>query len=369
MDLMLARQPPGRAIKVLFDAHQLGRGQTGNETYVRELLGSLRKRPDLDILAAVEQDDDFGGLIPIEQRRRVPRSGLGRLAAMSRLTRRENVDLVHSIYFLPPLAGRPSVLTVHDISFEMYPEFFSRRALIRDRLLIRASARLATRVVTVSNASRLDILERYGLPESKVVVAPNGVSLQFQPETEGRWAPYAGDRPLRILAVGTLQPRKNLVRLINAVAIVGRKVPVHLRVIGPDGHQASLIRRQLANAGEAEAVGWVNEADLAREYRAADVFAYPSIYEGFGLPVLEAMASGTPVVTSTGGSLPEVAGNAALVVDPIDTDAIAAAILRIADDPVLARSLRTQGIERAAQFTWDRSAEIHAAVYRDLVTQ
>jgi glycosyltransferase involved in cell wall biosynthesis len=366
MALMLATQQPGRAIKVLFDAHQLGRRQTGNETYVRELLTSLRRRGDLDILAAVERDDDFGGLVPPTQRRRIPREGLSRLIAMSRLARTENVDLVHAIYFLPPMTGRPTILTVHDISFEIHPKFFSRGALIRDRLLIRASARRATRVVTVSNASRLDIMERYGLPESKVVVAPNGVSEGFQPDDEGRWAPYAGDRPLRILAVGTLQPRKNLIRLIDALGLVSRTIPVQLRVVGPDGHDANLIRERLSKTVHAEAIGWVSEDDLAREYRAADVFAYPSIYEGFGLPVLEAMACGTPVITSTGGSLPEVAGNAALLVDPVDVEAIAEAILRITGDPELARSLRALGIERAGQFTWERSAEIHAGIYRDL---
>jgi glycosyltransferase involved in cell wall biosynthesis len=285
---------------------------------------------------------------------------------MSRLARTEDVDLVHAIYFLPPMTGRPSVLTVHDISFEIYPKFFSRGALMRDRLLIRASARRATRVVTVSNASRLDILERYGLPELKVAVAQNGVSEGFQPDDEGEWAPYAGDRPLRILAVGTLQPRKNLTRLIDALGLVSRTIPVQLRVAGPDGHEANRIRERLSKSVRAEAIGWVNEAELAGEYRAADVFAYPSIYEGFGLPVLEAMACGTPVVTSTGGSLPEVAGDAALLVDPLDVEAIAAAILRIAGDPELARSLRARGIERAAQFTWERSAAIHADLYRDL---
>ena len=367
MDLMLAREAHSRVIKVLFDAHQLGRRQTGNETYVRELLRSFGRRKNLDVVAAVEHDNALDGLLPPDQMRRVPNNGVGRLLKLSRLARQENVDLLHAIYFLPWLAGRPSVLTVHDISFELYPEFFSRSALLRDRLLIRASARRATRVITVSNASRMDLVERYGLPENKVVVAPNGVSERFRPDEHLVWAPYTGDRPLRILAVGTLQPRKNLVRLIDAVSLVGQRLPVELRVVGPDGHDAGVIRRRLSKTVDAAAVGWLSEGDLLREYRAADVFAYPSIYEGFGLPVLEAMACGTPVVTSTGGSLPEVAGDAAKVVDPFDVEALAGAILSIAEDPASARSLRARGLERAAQFTWERSAAVHVAVYRDLV--
>ncbi|MEO8272555.1 MAG: glycosyltransferase family 1 protein [Chloroflexota bacterium] len=369
MDSMLARQQPHRAIKVLLDAHQLGRRQTGNETYVRELVKCLRERRDLQMLAAVEHDHDLEGLLPAGLGRRVPRSGLGRLFALSRMARRERVDVLHAIYFLPPLIGRPSVLTVHDISFELHPEFFSRGALARDRLLIRASARRATCVITGSNATRIDLVEHYGLPESRIVVAPYGVSATFHLDEDAIWAPYAGNRPLRVLAVGALQPRKNLVRLIDAIALVRRRFPVELRVVGPDGHDAGAIRKRMSESVDTRMTGWLSEEDLATEYRAADIFAYPSIYEGFGLPVLEAMACGTPVVTSTGGSLPEVAGDAALLVDPLDVEALSAAILRVAEESVLAQSLRDRGIERAAQFTWQRSADVHVAAYRDLVNR
>ena len=356
--------------RVLFDAHQLGRRQTGNETYVRELLRGLRGRDDLELIAAVEAGQrPTDVLAPPVRLRRVPSNGFARLAAMALIARQEHPDVVHAVYFLPPATGRPTVLTVHDISFERFPEFFSRRALLRDRLLIRASAGAASRVVTVSETSRRDLVELYGLPEDRVVAIPNGVSPRFRPADGAAWTPYDGDRPLRVLALGTLQPRKNLVRLMDALAIVGRELRVQLRVVGPDGHQAAAIRNRLSMSVETEIVGWLDDAALADEFRRADVFAYPSIYEGFGLPVVEAMASGTPVVTSTGGSLPEVAGDAALLVDPYDVAALAAAIRRIAEDGPGAAALRARGLARAATFTWERSAALHAAVYRDLVAQ
>jgi glycosyltransferase involved in cell wall biosynthesis len=356
--------------RVLFDAHQLGRRQTGNETYVRELLRGLRGRDDLELVAAVE-----AGLLPTDvlappvRLRRVPSNGIARLAAMALIARQERADVVHAVYFLPPATGRPTVLSVHDISFERFPEFFSRRALMRDRLFIRASARAASRVVTLSESSRRDLVELYELPEDQVLVIPCGVNPRFRPDESDAWAPYNADRPLRVLAVGTLQPRKNLVRLIDALAIVGRELRIQLRVVGPDGHQAAAIRQRLSTSVDTEIVGWLDDDALAAEYRHADVFAYPSIYEGFGLPVVEAMACGTPVVTSTGGSLPEVAGDAAVVVDPYDVAALAAAIRRIADDGPGTAALRSRGLARAATFSWERSAALQAAVYRDLAAQ
>lgn len=359
--------------RVLFDAHQLGRQQTGNETYVRELLRALRDVRGIDLIAAAESSQQpTGVLAPPVGIRRVPSNGLARLAAMAVLARRHAVDVVHAIYFLPPATGRPTVLTVHDISFERFPEYFSRKSLVRDRTLIRVSAKAASRVITVSETSRRDLLELYGLPEERVVAIANGVSPQFTPAEPAAdsAAQAVADRGfLNVLAVGTLQPRKNLIRLIDAISIVGREMPVRLRVVGPDGHQASAIRARLGSSIDTQILGWLDDDALADEYRRADVFVYPSLYEGFGLPVVEAMACGTPVVTSTGGSLPEVAGDAALIVDPLDIQAIAAAILRIAQDASLRRSLRERGLARAQGFTWTASAERHAEVYEDLVTQ
>jgi glycosyltransferase involved in cell wall biosynthesis len=353
------------ATSVLFDAHQLGRRQTGNETYVRELLDAFARVGGASVRAAVETSLPVDRRPPAVSVHRVPRNGFGRLALMALLARRLRPDVVHAIYFLPPATGRPTVVTVHDISFERYPEFFSRSALLRDRLLVRRSAQTATRVVTVSETSRRDLIEIYGLDPARVVAIPNGVGSTFRP-ADDQTSPDARDPDVvRLLAVGTLQPRKNLVRLLEAVRLLSSELRIELRVVGPDGFQADEIRGRLAGSAEVTITGYVTDAMLAQEYRRADMLVYPSIYEGFGLPVVEAMACGVPVVTSTGGSLPEVAGDAAVLVDPLDVEAIASAVRRIAQDPVLAADLRARGLERARAFSWERSARLHLAVYRE----
>lgn len=366
-DVSAPATPGVRALRVHFDAHQIGRHQTGNETYVRELLGELGRRPEVAVTALLEREAHASlGLPPGMARSRVPRQGLARLAVMAWEARRSHPDLLHAIYFAPPLAGVPTVLTVHDISFELHPESFSRSALLRDRVLVRDSARRARRVVTVSEASRRDLIERWRLPEDRVVAIHNGVGDAFLALPPRAIGSIEG-RPLRILAVGTLQPRKNLLRLLAAAVRVARERQVHLRVVGPDGHQARIIREALAGATgvRVEIAGYLAQEDLPAEYEAADMLVYPSLYEGFGLPVVEAMATGLPVVTSTRGALPEVAGDAALLVDPLDEAALAAAITRLASDDELRRELSVHGRARAARFTWPDAAGRLIHVYQE----
>ncbi len=354
-------------MRILLDAHQLGRRQTGNETYVRELLRGLRNLSGVDVVAAVEEGQrPIDVLAPPFALRRVPRNGLARLAALSLLGRQVRADVLHAIYFLPPWPGMPSVITIHDISFERHPEFFAARALVRDRLLIRVAAQHASRVVTVSETSRQDMIELWRVPADRVVSIYNGVDEIFRPSADG--PEEGGLDPLRVLAVGTLQPRKNLGRLLDAVAIVGRGRRVELRVVGPDGFEAHEIRQRLAERADVTVLGYVDRMTLVSEYRRAHVLVYPSLYEGFGLPVVEAMACGTPVVTTSGGSLPEIAGEAALIVDPLDVSAIAAAIERVGDDGALRATLRSRGLARARDFDWRATARRHVDVYESALS-
>jgi glycosyltransferase involved in cell wall biosynthesis len=282
---------------------------------------------------------------------------------MSVLAHTLDPDVLHAIYFAPYVARRPVVLTIHDISYELHPEFFSRTERWRGRTLIRDSARRARVVVTVSETSRRDIIERYGMAEDRVITIHNGVPQRLLDGPVPALGSI-GDRPVRLLALGTLQPRKNLARLFGAVRMASKVRPIHLRVVGPDGYQAEVIREQLEGAAEVEIVGYVPDDALADEYRQADMLVYPSLYEGFGLPVVEAMACGVPVITSSGGALPEVAGDAALIVDPHDEVAIADAILRLAGDDDLRRHLSERGRTRARRFSWAESAERHIQAYR-----
>jgi alpha-1,3-rhamnosyl/mannosyltransferase len=229
--------------------------------------------------------------------------------------------------------------------------------------LIRDGARRARFVITVSEASKRDLVELYKLPEDRVIAIHNGVAQRFLDVPVRPQVPI-GDRPLRVLAIGTLQPRKNLNRLLEAVKMVAMTRPIRLRVVGPDGYQADTIRDVLDGRAEVEIVGYVGEGELIDEYLNADMLAYASIYEGFGLPVVEAMACSTPVITSTGGSLPEVAGDAAVVVDPLEVGAIADAILRVAEDEDLRATLMARGRLRAKQYSWATSAAQHIDVYR-----
>jgi glycosyltransferase involved in cell wall biosynthesis len=305
-------------------------------------------------------DDELVGPF---HKRLVPRSGYLRLAAMSIASRQTRPDVVHAVYFAPYLAGAPVVLTVHDISYELHPEFFSRAERLRGRTLIRDGARRARFVITVSEASRRDLIDRYGVADDRVIAIHNGVDERFL-ETPEPAVDAIGDRPLRVLALGTLQPRKNLLRLVAAVKQAAVTRAIQMRVVGPDGYQAGSIRDALDGSVDVDIVGYVTEETLVDQYTGADMLVYPSIYEGFGLPVIEAMACGVPVVTSTGGSLPEVVGDAAVIIDPLDVDAIAGAILRVGDDIELRRDLVRKGRARARQFSWAASAERHVEVYR-----
>jgi glycosyltransferase involved in cell wall biosynthesis len=351
----------GTPTRVLFDAHHIGSGKTGNETYARELLRALRGRAGLHLTAAVVDSPSDPALEPPIAVRRVPRNGWLRLLALG--IAGSGMDLVHSMYYLPLASRRPTVVSIHDVSYERHPEFFGRLEVLKNRVLVREAARRATMVVTLSEHARSEMIELYGLDPHRVAVVPGGVSEAFHAPDEPR-APTA-DRTgvVRILAVGTLQPRKNLLRLLDAVRIVGLRERVQLRVIGPPGHAADEIRARLGNGADVVLLGYVPDHLLLQEYRAADIFVYPSIYEGFGLPIVEAMACGTPVVTTTGGSLPEVAGDAALIVDPYDVDAIARAIAQLIDDPSLRRDLVARGRSRAAEYTWRSAADRLVAVY------
>jgi glycosyltransferase involved in cell wall biosynthesis len=348
----------------MFDAHQLGRRQTGNETYVRALLREYGERDDLQVTSLVEDAALADAAVQAARKRTVPRSGLLRLGAMSMAARQARPDVLHAVYFSPYLAGLPVVLTVHDISYELHPEFFGRSERLRGKTLIRDGARRARFVVTVSETSRTDLIERYGLPDDRVVAIHNGVDWRFLDVPERPLGPI-GDRPLRVLALGTLQPRKNLARLLEAVRVAAAARPMHLRVVGPDGYQAATIRDALQGSADVEIVGYVGDDELVDQYTGSDMLVYPSIYEGFGLPVVEAMACGVPVITSTGGSLPEVAGDAAVIVDPYDVAAIAAAILRVADDTELRADLVARGRARARHFSWAASADRHIQLYRE----
>jgi glycosyltransferase involved in cell wall biosynthesis len=368
------------------DAHAIGAQQGGNETYIRNLLKALAEVDGANrytvylanAQAAAEWRAGFASQHPNFAIRQIPQpTPLVRVPIfLAYELRRRPVDVLHVQYTAPPFCPAPVMATIHDLAFEHLPETFTRRGAFQLKLTVRRTAQRAARIATVSEYSRQDLLRTYGLSPEKVAVTYNGLEAQFTPE------PQTSDEAARnkqrfgisrdyILAVGSLQPRKNLVRLIRTYArlrnerpdfnhqlvIVGRKLWLHHEIFAEVAQQPW--------AGDVILTGYVADKDLPPLYRAASVFVYPSLFEGFGLPPLEAMACGTPVVTSDNSSLPEITGDAALLVDAYDEVALAEAILCVVNDQALRTRLRAAGLARAGQFTWRAAAEKTLQLYRE----
>ncbi len=295
-----------------------------------------------------------------------------RLAILSR-----GLDLLHGMAFATPLScACPTVVTVHDLSFLRYPGAFRRSNRAYLSFITRFSTRRAARVIAVSESTRQDVIALCGVPGDRVVVVPNGVTEEFCPAAPAAVADFRVRKGLPerfILFLGTLEPRKNITRLLEAYALWlqefatdGQPIPA-LVIAGSKGWFYDAIFARVRELGLVDRVvfpGFVPAEELPWWYRAAELFVYPSLFEGFGLPVLEAMACGTPTITSATSSLPEVAGDAALLVDPDDTRALAACIGRVLAEPELAAAMRSAGLSQASRFSWGRTAAETAAVYR-----
>jgi len=280
----------------------------------------------------------------------------------------DHLDLVHATSAaVPPTRGRPLVATVHDLAFRHYPDAYpaaGRRYHERSAQIV---ADEAARVLVPSEATARDLAELYGVDRGRVTITPLGVEVPDEPDHAGagRLLRELGVRGPFLLAVGTLEPRKNLPRLLDAFGEAAAALPDHwLVVVGPVGWGPRL--RPTWDSVRVKLAGPVGDRLLHALYQAADGLAYPSLYEGFGLPVLEAMANGTPVLTSDRSSLPEVAGDAALLVDPLDRAAIAAGLVRLAGDAGLRERLTEAGWRRAAGFTWRATAAATWATYRQV---
>jgi glycosyltransferase involved in cell wall biosynthesis len=282
-------------------------------------------------------------------------------------------DVLHSIDHVAPAWGPwRSVVTLHDLAFLLYPE--TQTAASRAYYAAAGeSARKAARVIAVSRRTASDAVRLLGLDPVRVRVIHNAADPRFfRPRSPDELAPLSarlGFDPHQpyILFVGTLEPRKNVPLLFEALAQLRRHMDVHLLLVGGRGWLGAPIQAAHARSGvggAAHFLGWLDQSDLAVLYSHARVFVLPSVYEGFGLPVLEAMACGAPVVCSNAGPLPEVAGDAAVLLTPEDPSAWAEAIGRVLSDASLAVELRARGARRAREFSWERSARATREVYR-----
>lgn len=289
---------------------------------------------------------------------------------------RERLHLWHGPVNVLPLAlPCPGVVTVHDVAFLALPaafQPFKRRYLAA---LTRASCQRAERVIAVSAHTRTELVARLGIPETKIEVIHNGVTAEFRELDAGVVARFRHEQRLpeqSIVFVGTLEPRKNLAGLLRAFASISSETNATLIVIGGRGWLYDETLALVAQLGLEDRVrfeGHVDSRELPLWYNAAHIVVYPSLYEGFGLPPLEALACGAAVLTSNGSALPEVVGDAAITVDVRDDRELAAALLRVLHDEELRASLRARGPRQAARFSWDRTADATRQVYDQVLAR
>lgn len=292
--------------------------------------------------------------------------------------RRARIDLLHALAFAGPLAiSIPWIVTIYDLSFMRYPDSFNPLNRIYLTWAVRHAARRADALIAISESTKRDLVELVGARPERIHVIHCGKDATFAPPTDRAalevWRAARGVPDKMILFVGTIEPRKNIVRLLRAFARAKRaaRLPHRLVLIGARGWKYAEVDRTIAQENLADDVwfvGYVPQDELPRWYQAADAFVYPSLYEGFGMPPLDAMASGTPVITSNAASLPEVVGDAALQISPTNEDALADAIIRVLTDHALREQMIARGLEQAARFSWTRAAQETMALYRAVLT-
>jgi glycosyltransferase involved in cell wall biosynthesis len=289
------------------------------------------------------------------------------------LAARQELDLLHSLHYTMPLAypGR-TVVTFHDMTFFLFPGLHTLPKRYFFRLFIHLSRCRASALIADSESTRQDAIRLAGVPPDKIHTVPLGITPEFHPANDPAVLEAVRlkyNLPERfLLFVGLLEPRKNLPALLQAFAsLLPQQPPVRLVIVGRQGwmyEQTLQLVRSLGLAEQVHFTGYVDQADLPRVYNLAEIAIYPSLYEGFGLPVLEALASGTPVITSSVSSMPEIAGEAGVLLPPGDVPALAQAIQRLLSDPAERQQRSKLGLERAAQFTWERTAAKTLEVYQ-----
>jgi len=372
-------------LRIAIDARKLR--DYGIGTYVRNLLRQLSRIDHDTEYAVLCQGQDCSIVSELgENFRAVPESSPGysvrEQITVPRDLRREHAELFHAPhYVLPPLTPCKSVVTIHDCIHLRFPQYLPNRlGYAYARSFLWMATHHSNRVITVSEASKRDILEYFKVPPGKIDVIYNGIDERFGEVPAEEDVTRVRERyqlidPF-ILYAGNIKPHKNLGRLIEAFHILRHTGPefehVKLVIIGDEIAKYAALRHAVHRHKLHKHVrffGFVPSRTLAILYRLAAVFVFPSLYEGFGLPPLEAMASGTPVITSNVSSLPEVVGDAAVLIDPLQPEAIADALGRVLSDSALRDELRTRGFERARHFSWERSVRRVREIYGEVLAR
>jgi glycosyltransferase involved in cell wall biosynthesis len=369
-----------RPVRFGIDATALPLQRTGVANYIFGLLGGLAatdRDNSYTVFAKPVHIPEFGidqpnfEVVPVDLRAR----GL-RLAweqtGLPRQARSRGLDVLHSPHYTMPLRhATRSVVTFCDMTFLLHPELHQPVKRVFFPAMMRWSARHADRLITISESTRADLVRLWNVEPGRVTAVPLAAGDEYRPVSGQQVAAACERHGLRaghyILYVGVLEPRKNIDRLVAAFGRVADRLgDLDLVIAGKQGWMYDRIFEQVTALGLAERVrftGYVAQGDLPGLYGGARVFAYPSRYEGFGLPVLEAMRCGVPVVTTNVSSMPEVAGQGALLVDPDDVNGLAEALARLVEDTELAQTLACRGRQQAARFSWERCAVETRGVY------
>ncbi len=362
------------ALRVGIDGRAFSSPAAGVRRYVGSLVPALLALGEpLEIVALGGRPELVPAGVAHQAEPRHPPTNAGWiLVGLPQAARRARVDVIHApAYTAPWWAPVPVVLSIHDVSYARHPEWYPyRRDPIR-RMFYRRSAHVAAHILTMSAFSATEITAAYGIAPDRITVAHLGVDPRFSPST-GDPAPagHGVSRPY-VLHVGDLHERRNLAMVIDAVAAArragGPAAALSLVLVGSDRGVWGALRARAAAAGMTDAVVHltsVSEEELVNLYRGAEALVYPSLYEGFGLPLIEAMAAGTPVLGSRAACIPEVTGGAATLLDPSNTAEWTAAISEVVGNAVVRARMRQAGLARAAAFTWPRTARLTWDVYR-----
>jgi glycosyltransferase involved in cell wall biosynthesis len=370
-----------KRLRVGIDFHVVDGKFQGSRTHVIELFAqAIELAPEIDFYLFLAQPET---LKPLHAAFRSPHvfpicmpscNPLKRLyVSLPGLCKKHAIDIIHTQYVLPwPLAKNcQRVVTIHDILFETHPQFFTKFFVLRSRILMRMAARQADHVFTVSAFCKTEISRLYGVPSTKLTVVHNGADMQrFKPGPEGLnyLAAHGLVSKQYILSVGRLEPRKNHQSLVEAYARLGPDAPPLVLVGQRDFHFAGVFEAITRHGlqDRVKILENVSDAELPALYRHAQIFAYPAFAEGFGMPPLEAMASGTPVVTSNTTALPEVVESSGILIDPQRVDELTAALKMLLRNPTQCDGLAVQGRLRAATFSWRASAQRVVDVYSKL---
>jgi glycosyltransferase involved in cell wall biosynthesis len=364
-------------VRIGIDARKLH--DFGIGTYIRNLLQELARMDHESEYVILSHPEDRDAVTTLGGNFRAVKETAGNYSLAEQVKipldlRREKVDIFHAPhYVLPALVRCPSVVTIHDCIHLMFPQYLpNRTALAYARTSITLAAKRSTRILTGSESAKRDILRFVDVPAGKIDVIYHACDPRFRATPDEEAVARVRERfqlqDQFVLYAGNVKPHKNLERLIEAFHIVRSRGLDHLKLIliGDDISKYTALRRAVHRHQLHKYVrflGFLPLETLAVLYRLAAVFAFPSLSEGFGLPLLEAMASGTPVVTSSVSSLPEVAGDAAVLVDPYDASSIADGIYRVLTDDTLRQDLKRRGLERATQFSWESSVRRVREIY------